>query len=482
MPASEGSVAEQHPSISRDVRIAIISTPRTGNTWLMHLLSTLCDIPAQPVPNPTELDWSALPPGCVLQIHWRRTADFVAQLEKHRFHVIVLMRHPLDVLISVLHFALHNTTVRWLNGEGGDERSIFGAMPGSAAFLAYATGTRAAALLSISPEWWQAAGHRLFYEDLNHDPAAELQRLVDTLGVGHCCGIAETVEANTIGQLRQRSQNSTHFWLGRPNLWRSLLTAAQADAIVRCLPFSLNDFGYSCDADPLLRADAADAAWIKLVWFELAGQLHGSNKGRYDLWQTQQTLAHAHYDLGVMRQDLAQTQQDLAAVREDLRVAKEEASRKQQELNASQESLRDAKESLRINHEALVRTQEELGAAQQACQGAQQALEREQQAHHATRAELNMTRANLQAAVEECACLRRNLEAAHRAFHEAENWAHHLEGRVEETAIDLEETRKRLASFENLGRLAIGVARKVHRLSRPASRAVSALRRTLRPS
>ena len=76
-------------------------------------------------------------------------------LQRHGFRVLVLSRHPLDVLISILHFVRKDReTNNWLGGEGGDERSIFGASPCSPQFLAYATSERAKALLSVSREWW----------------------------------------------------------------------------------------------------------------------------------------------------------------------------------------------------------------------------------------------------------------------------------------------------------------------------------------
>ena len=47
------------------VRIVLVSTPRSGNNWLRHLLARLYDIPSLSVHNPADLDWAALPPHCV---------------------------------------------------------------------------------------------------------------------------------------------------------------------------------------------------------------------------------------------------------------------------------------------------------------------------------------------------------------------------------------------------------------------------------
>ena len=88
----------------------------------------------------------------------------------------MLARHPLDVLVSILHFASHEPqTARWLDGEGGDESSILGAEPASAAFLASATGPRARALLAVTPEWWPHGGVAVRYEDAVGSPEAALE-------------------------------------------------------------------------------------------------------------------------------------------------------------------------------------------------------------------------------------------------------------------------------------------------------------------
>ena len=163
-------------------RVVLLSTPRSGNNWLRHLLARLYDVPSLAVHNPADLDWAALPPHCVLGIHWHPVPAFLSLLERHGFRAVALARHPLDVLISVLHFAMHAPTARWLEGEGGDKQSIYGAMPRSAAFLEYATGKRATALLRVSREWWDVPGClRVRYEELVADPHTALGRLMDGL-------------------------------------------------------------------------------------------------------------------------------------------------------------------------------------------------------------------------------------------------------------------------------------------------------------
>src|SRR6266446_4724682 len=88
------------------LRIALISTPRAGNNWLRHLLTRLFDLPSQPVHSAHAMDWEAFPAEGLLAIHWHPTPAFLDRLREEGFQPIVLARHPLDVLISILHFAL----------------------------------------------------------------------------------------------------------------------------------------------------------------------------------------------------------------------------------------------------------------------------------------------------------------------------------------------------------------------------------------
>lgn len=249
------------------LRVAIVATPRSGNTWLMHLLAKAYGVPALPVPDPRQVDWGSLPPGCVLQIHWHPTPQFRATLSGWGFHTVVIARHPLDVLISILHFCQHDPTGHWLSGEGGTERPIDGATPCSTAFLDYARGPRAAALLAVTPEWWglpQAT--RLTYEALVERPEQELKKLFRCLGGRPVLKARQAVAEATIPKLRQQTGNAHHFWQGRPGLWRSLLPQPQAFRIVPAAWAYFRDLGYSHEADLFLTRRQADLNWVRLNW------------------------------------------------------------------------------------------------------------------------------------------------------------------------------------------------------------------------
>jgi hypothetical protein len=113
-------------SIPHPLRIAVVSTPRSGNTWFRRLLATTYGLEEWAVHNPADLDRAGLSSRCLVQLDWQRVEPFTSMLQRQRFRVVVLSRHPLDVLISILHFAPHEPlTARWLEGEGGDEVPIY---------------------------------------------------------------------------------------------------------------------------------------------------------------------------------------------------------------------------------------------------------------------------------------------------------------------------------------------------------------------
>src|SRR5262249_21721995 len=150
------------------------------NTWLRHILSDGYELVGILAHSPIDVDWARLPADCILQIHWHQTESFVERLKHYGFRIIVLARHPFDVLISILQFALYSSTARWLEGEGGNESGILGAMPRSDAFLNYCQGPRASVLLNLTREWWSFPGCiRARYEDLVENASIVIARLAE---------------------------------------------------------------------------------------------------------------------------------------------------------------------------------------------------------------------------------------------------------------------------------------------------------------
>lgn len=230
------------------MKLALISTPRAGNTWLRYLLAALYELEQHAVHTPDALDWAGLPDRCIVQLHWRHSPAFAQMLAGHGFRVVTIARHPLDVLLSILQFAPNEPqTDLWLAGAGGNEQGIRGQVADSSEFLLYCCGPRARALLSVTSDWWECPGVlRVRYEDLVQDSPRALKPLVDELGPVRQ-PLAQVLPTLSMDRLRQTSANN-HFWKGEPGHWRellpmntaSLIRATQAD-LFRSLGYGLDD-------------------------------------------------------------------------------------------------------------------------------------------------------------------------------------------------------------------------------------------------
>src|SRR5262245_33260061 len=262
------------------LRIAVVSTPRTGNTWVRHLLGTAYQVPHIARHVMADADWANLPPEVVLQIHWRADPTFTAKLAEQGFRVVTVTRHPLDVLISILHFCIYESeSEQWLLGAGGTESGIYAAMPRSRAFVEYAKGPRAAELLNVTLDWWGRDGViGVRYEDCVRDTDAELGCFESAFGPVRCGSRAEAVATCAMGQLRKVATNN-HFWKGSPGLWRHLLPVAEAREITGALSGVFDRLDYVCDPDPGLDPLTADRNRVGWVGGEVRQALRSAKGG-----------------------------------------------------------------------------------------------------------------------------------------------------------------------------------------------------------
>lgn len=256
------------------LRIAVMGTPRTGNTWLRELLSEVFDAEQVAVHHPSEVAWDALPDRVVLQLHWHPTEYLKRLLRSHGVAVVSLARHPLDVLLSVLRFAQREPNTRlWLAGEGGDESALQAAGPNDEAFLAWAEGPRAAALLAVTPEWWRRSGTvQMTYEQLSGSPVESL-RQVAALALGlpttsleeAACSqrLAQAVGDKTPQHLHQAS-GGVHVWQAVPGMWERLFLSSSVERIVKAHPAIWGELGYAVPQGGVDDAGEALATWQEL--------------------------------------------------------------------------------------------------------------------------------------------------------------------------------------------------------------------------
>lgn len=246
------------------LRIAIMSTPRSGTTWLRNLLAEALSCHTFSVHHPDAVDWTSQPARTVCQLHWLPDDDLLRAWRTHGVRVVSIARHPLDVLVSILNFAQEaRETGRWLGGLGGDEERLRGATPVSPEFVEYAESERAGALLSVTPAWWSRPGTvRVRYEQLREESSDEIAVIARELGEP-VLGGTTTVTMQDLTE--QDPARSFHFWRGNPGDWHSLLTQDVADRIVSRHRQVFDALGYDeVNADPALDPTTAERNWYEL--------------------------------------------------------------------------------------------------------------------------------------------------------------------------------------------------------------------------
>jgi hypothetical protein len=337
---------------SERVRLALTGTPRSGNSWLRLLLSSAYGCESLASHSSEEVPWDSLPDDLVLQMHSHPDADLTSTLQEHGFRTIVLGRHPLDVLISILHYARADSSpARWLAGEGGDEISIVGSSPLDSAFLEYATGPRAKALLGLSREWWvQPDAVRLTYEALCGDVVGVLEPVLAQIARPKK-SIEKAAAAHTLDHLR-RTISSHHFWRGRPGHWRTLLTQAESATIAEAHRESFELFGYELDPDPDL-----DEATARSNWSRIAGPL---NDVPHDSFRAVRATDAA--EIRGLRAERFALLAELAKERAARRSSEATVNRLHQEAEAQAKSLA----RLQAAHDETARWADQVAKAQRA--------------------------------------------------------------------------------------------------------------------
>jgi hypothetical protein len=235
-------------------RVAIVSSPRSGNSWVRCVLAGVLELDQIFVHNYFEAPL-ILPDNCILQLHWYREPNFQTFLRSHDFRVVVIARHPLDVLISTLHYArLEKEANLWLGGNAEFTPSFFSAAPASPEFLEYATGWGAENLLCVTHQWWHdQQAIRVRYEDLVRDPTGHFTEVITSLN-GSSANLSAALQK--YGLKTWQAMRNKHGWQGRPGLWQDLIPFDEAIQIYERHRGVFDGLEYSIVRTPLTREEA----------------------------------------------------------------------------------------------------------------------------------------------------------------------------------------------------------------------------------
>jgi len=167
-------VLNRYPVDPDRLKIVILSTPKTGNTWLRWALHFAYGIRIFDLP----LNWAAgcaddLPSKFVSHQHLFPSESLVRWLVESRAVVLTTIRHPADTFLSLFHYAKwHDVGPAAMLKQDGDR-------PGKNAlrYINYLFPQSYA----ISLAWAKLGSHVVRYEDLLTDPLSQLREITSKI-------------------------------------------------------------------------------------------------------------------------------------------------------------------------------------------------------------------------------------------------------------------------------------------------------------
>lgn len=229
------------------LRILIVSTPKTGNTWLKHLLAAVYNLPmVTPAMTFDVAEFARFGPSWVAHQHYSPRSEILEWAECNDVHLLTTLRHPGDVLISLYHYVK--------NTQGGEK---FG--PGVELLLADSEKIGAHTrqyvetffftVLHSSVEWLLAGRSRIVrYEALWRDPLATLAEVSREIKPVSQDALERAVEQSALDLLSQQHPASRFFRQGGEGQWTRDLTP-EILAAFRQPPYAAQfvALGYSLD-------------------------------------------------------------------------------------------------------------------------------------------------------------------------------------------------------------------------------------------
>lgn len=253
------------------LRIIIAGTPKTGNTWLRHLLAQLYTLPTVDLdPNFFGNDFDGFGRRWVGQQHYYPEPAIVAEGAKRGIVFIAPIRHPGDVLVSLRHHIQQRggsaaadddrQRTMWPESMLKDGDNVFG--PHTRRFVEDGFCLN----LHLSICWlrgrWALGGR---YEDLWRRPFETFKHLAERLVPMPDNALRHALCACEIGLMQQLDDPSGAFVRkGGLNSWRDVLPKDVRTLLATREPYpvQLAALGYTMDlADPanVREADPADA-------------------------------------------------------------------------------------------------------------------------------------------------------------------------------------------------------------------------------
>jgi hypothetical protein len=243
------------------MKIFVASAPKTGNTWLTILLSTVYDLSPVTLPFPFDADIAnQMGSNWIAQQHYRPEPELLTWGEQNRALFITPLRHPGDILVSLWHMLRNKSydpkaDLTYLEPVLRD-----GAQMGKGT-MGYVTRHFHNELHNMIR--WVQSGRSIIvrYEDLWRDPVATLSQLTEEIHPVSGDRLEAAIDLCDIRMLRKLRDDpeGRFFRKGGPGSWRDELPESVLDIFRNHEPYPeyFRDLGYTLDPhDPLIDAPA----------------------------------------------------------------------------------------------------------------------------------------------------------------------------------------------------------------------------------
>jgi hypothetical protein len=165
------------PVDPESLRIVILSTPKTGNTWLRFLLHEAYRIPIFELPE----EWASgstkdLLPRFVTHTHLFPSESLVRWLVENRVVVLTTIRHPADTFLSLFHYVKCHDTA---SDPSAAMLKQDGDCPGKNALRHVKYSFPQSYAISLA--WAKLGSHVVRYEDLLVDPLSKLREITSKI-------------------------------------------------------------------------------------------------------------------------------------------------------------------------------------------------------------------------------------------------------------------------------------------------------------
>ena len=259
------SVSVTKESLLKDLKILIVSTPRSGNTWVKYCLSLIYDLPVVEFPTPEfwrDFDceqYDKLGSRWIAHQHLLPFEPFVRWAQDRGVVMLTTVRHPADILVSLYYYIqnfAHKTqidseTVELLVSNEAMEKSRASSEARTA--LESYVQEKFFKTLHFSIAWLQRdLSYGIRYEDLWYSPVKTFQALTSQICPVPLQSLAKTVEKCRLEQMRiEVGEDALFFRGGGVGGWKSSLPPSIIQLLRQLPPYPLQFkwLGYTLEPD-----------------------------------------------------------------------------------------------------------------------------------------------------------------------------------------------------------------------------------------